>query len=616
MPGPEQDIPKEASSMVRSSWIGSLVGVLACAVLVHAQGRPSEQYVTVTEAGKPAQKCRVLKTWNDNQGNRLQQVQALDSGEIMTILDPGAGRTMPPRNAALASRLFRWGSENTPPQGTPAPPPGAVVMAAPKPRNTPTLWSWLFNTSSPRTTTAVVEAMPASSASAGANATGLASKAATPAANATGLVKTAEPPKDAPIQAVKPDTWRESWGKVQPWKAEDARTAQAASAGSDKVQPASAPVPPPSAGPSPTTPPAPPPQPLAMTGPEPCNCMLRKSRPGLLSGLFGQKDVVCSKCDKVSERQAVRVEPPLVIKETTSPPPPEQPVVTAAPQPVAAPSAVPARLAGTKQGYPTLLAHLTATAQKAQPPAPADPRLPPGLGPVHAVASPRLAAGPPVPRPSVSASAPNAFTVVLPGPSGTAQAMMGGMPGGMMQPFMLSQAGVPDGMGNAFTTAGSSRPIPADLTRSYYDPNAFHENGGMGGANRRPPIPMAYVGPTPAMMPGMVAAVPLPMAMPSPATTGQLLAQLRDSMMPSVRELAAEELSRCDWRSEPNVVHGLVQAAQADPAPAVRASCVRALGRMKANTVPVVTTVQALKADSDLRVRREAEQALPVLLAP
>jgi hypothetical protein len=53
-----------------------------------------------------------------------------------------------------------------------------------------------------------------------------------------------------------------------------------------------------------------------------------------------------------------------------------------------------------------------------------------------------------------------------------------------------------------------------------------------------------------------------------------------------------------------------VKVAKLDPAPAVRAGCVRALGKMKVNTLPVVQTVQSLKDDRDPRVRHEVEECL------
>jgi hypothetical protein len=98
------------------------------------------------------------------------------------------------------------------------------------------------------------------------------------------------------------------------------------------------------------------------------------------------------------------------------------------------------------------------------------------------------------------------------------------------------------------------------------------------------------------------------------ATLPQLQAMLRDSLYPSQREWAADRLALHDWRMEPRVLDSLLTAAREDPAPMVRAGCVRSLGKMKANTVPVVAVVQAMRGDSDPRVREEVEQTLAILL--
>ena len=78
--------------------------------------------------------------------------------------------------------------------------------------------------------------------------------------------------------------------------------------------------------------------------------------------------------------------------------------------------------------------------------------------------------------------------------------------------------------------------------------------------------------------------------------------------------MAVDQLVRCDWKRQPEVVEALTRAARTDPAAAVRAACVRGLAKMKCNTVPVVVAVTALKSDPDLRVRQEAEQALATLM--
>jgi hypothetical protein len=93
----------------------------------------------------------------------------------------------------------------------------------------------------------------------------------------------------------------------------------------------------------------------------------------------------------------------------------------------------------------------------------------------------------------------------------------------------------------------------------------------------------------------------------------QMEATLRDSLYPSQREWAAESMAAVDWRTHPQVVQALATAAKEDPAPTVRASCVRCLATMKVNTLPVITVVRGLKNDSDPRVRQEAERAWSVL---
>jgi hypothetical protein len=95
--------------------------------------------------------------------------------------------------------------------------------------------------------------------------------------------------------------------------------------------------------------------------------------------------------------------------------------------------------------------------------------------------------------------------------------------------------------------------------------------------------------------------------------TRDYLRVLKDSIYPSQREWAAEQVSACDWRKNETVVDALVAAAKEDPAATVRAGCVRCLTKMRVNTVPVVVAIQGLKADADPRVRTEVDEALYTL---
>jgi hypothetical protein len=122
-----------------------------------------------------------------------------------------------------------------------------------------------------------------------------------------------------------------------------------------------------------------------------------------------------------------------------------------------------------------------------------------------------------------------------------------------------------------------------------------------------PPLPVIVVVPK----------SPYPPALGQPApqegNTLQLLATLEDSLYPSQREIAAQKLASLDWKTNEVVLKALVQAAKEDPAATVRWTCVHVLGEMKADTVPVISVLQALKADIDVRVRNEAEQSLAAL---
>jgi hypothetical protein len=194
------------------------------------------------------------------------------------------------------------------------------------------------------------------------------------------------------------------------------------------------------------------------------------------------------------------------------------------------------------------------------------------------------------------------------------------------QPWSLDQ-GIPKGASNAFTHGGNTRPIPADFGTPQYPLNAFSAVA----VDATPVLgPCAPAG-TGAAMPAGSFPVPSGCGWSKPcaqlnvgplyhasglaedAGAPQLLAQLKESQFPSQREWAAECLSRQDWRAQPQIIAALVTAAREDPAAAVRAGCVRALGKMKANTLPVVQTVQALKSDRDPRVRQEVDEALAAL---
>ena len=131
--------------MVRSHWIGPVFGVLALTGFALGQsatplvpvlaGDAGEQIVTVQELGKPALKCKILKKWIEPDGTHGYEVQALETGEVLTIEDapasaPASAHGGPLR--AIAMRIFHSGRHGeTMPPGMPVPPPDAVVVAQP-----------------------------------------------------------------------------------------------------------------------------------------------------------------------------------------------------------------------------------------------------------------------------------------------------------------------------------------------------------------------------------------------------------------------------------------------------------------------------------------------------
>jgi hypothetical protein len=203
--------------------------------------------------------------------------------------------------------------------------------------------------------------------------------------------------------------------------------------------------------------------------------------------------------------------------------------------------------------------------------------------------------------------------------------------------------GVPEGMSNAFTTGVTSRPIPSDFGVGYAQPPGAFEPR-VGGPAPIPAIPPEFLrGLSPQMREMMEKDHQMRMAqymgqgrqqpalqpqvvlqpVPTPAPVSEavvlrqvahgLVTQLRDSKLPSERQMAADGLRRVDWKSSPEVVPALLTVAKADPAPMVRVTCIRALGQMKANTTEVVNALQQCKSDPDERVRLEAELTLAVL---
>ena len=99
--------------MVRIKWKESLLTALLCGGVAWAQQPPmapaggagNSSILTLKEAGKPDQRCRILKTRRTADGKTEYEIQDLATGEIATIVESGsptiAGATPPSTSSPL-----------------------------------------------------------------------------------------------------------------------------------------------------------------------------------------------------------------------------------------------------------------------------------------------------------------------------------------------------------------------------------------------------------------------------------------------------------------------------------------------------------------------------------
>ena len=90
----------------------------------------------------------------------------------------------------------------------------------------------------------------------------------------------------------------------------------------------------------------------------------------------------------------------------------------------------------------------------------------------------------------------------------------------------------------------------------------------------------------------------------------QPVRQLRESLLPSEREVAIETLASSDLRGSKEATSALLTAAFRDPAITVRLSAIRTLAAKLGGNPQIIGALRALKEDGDARIRAEAESAL------
>jgi hypothetical protein len=281
---------------------------------------------------------------------------------------------------------------------------------------------------------------------------------------------------------------------------------------------------------------------------------------------------------------------------------------------------------GSSQYVPVPIVTVPDYRRPPQPPAPHVPQPPEPNYVDMSNAFTNPSAAPPSPQAPPPPQAGNAFSPT-PSPVETNPAVAGafGMPvGGSPAAGMYPPPGyggprapgmVPPGMMPPGYAGMMPRGMYPQMPYGPAMPAMYQPNPGVAG---QPIQQMSYSAPVGGMGAGPQVAMATPPVnlLPAAGTAVQpaeAMATLRDSIYPSQREWSAGQLASLDWHTHGDAVQALATAAREDPAPLVRAACVRALGRMGCNSAPVLNTLQALKTDGDPRVLHEVEQALASL---
>ncbi len=133
-------------------------------------------------------------------------------------------------------------------------------------------------------------------------------------------------------------------------------------------------------------------------------------------------------------------------------------------------------------------------------------------------------------------------------------------------------------------------------------------------AGRRVPTNAELAGyQSPALPPATATATMPPAARP---TVQQQIQSLKEALGPSLREVAAMELTAGDAHRSPEVITALLQAAQTDPAPSVRTCLVRCLYQLSSEAPEVVPVLEKMQRDANNDVRQIAQLAMQQLAKP
>ncbi len=588
--------------------------------------------VLVEEPGKPALKCRVVKQWQTAEGQKATQLQAIDSGEMVTIVETTNGRGS---DAKTSAAMYRWGTSTTPPAGVPVPPGSNAVAKTdsqkpstqkeePKTTNTVTLPEVRKLIEVPQSTgTAttdvakampnapqvvadapkltpdgpglvqdVVQPIPETATAAPQTTSPTATPAVTDAPKTKMRPQPPEPPKVEPkaLPTAPPAEYKKQWSAPDP-------TAPAAEKPSTDITPPAGSVLPVNPTALPKLPEAVSSQPAATYTPvpTPSDLILGTATPSLAptKSMLGSQSAKSDPLTNPELFTAGRTEPSKVSPTGVQN---MDPLRT----PLGAGSVVAAANGGDPRYLPVPMVTVPQTRPPLPPTQPVMPAQPPQQAPETAETSYANAFTP------AQEASTNAFGVAQQQqpmmPPGYGAMPMGASYRGPMPPMPVAVAG--------------GYPMP-QMPMAYPMPQMPM---GVAQGNPMPPRqPMSMLPPVqPTAMtqaqPAVVYANPA-MDRPGMATAGtaqvqKCISTLQASISPLQRETAVNQLSTCDWRANPQIVTVLLTTAKEDPVGMVRVAAVTGLARMGIATDAVVATFTQLKTDADARVRMEAEQAL------
>ncbi len=523
-----------------------------------------ENTVTVREPGKPDAKCRIVRCRRQPNGMMAYDVQIIDSGEWMTVVETGAITAMSEAGngtciRGVSSQIYHWGRK--PPTGIDSPSQEAGGKATVNDRGAGQACATSL------CGVAALMACPGRSEALGTSLT-----------NA-------------------PSDWRQSWGGGNGCSAR-------------------------------------------------VDCNARSCQPSTVSAPMVRQ------VGYTTDGSFANVAPPNAVCAAAAPPPPMPAEVTEAPPEHHGPIMRMVRKLTGKDNAEMVVQDVP-EAPPVGPRGPSDFDLG-GVGAKSVLAAGQgldrmqfQVPGPVMPMPSTPPPLPPGYVPYSPRmPQG------GYYPG--MQGMMPSMATVQPGMGNAFS-APPAPPMPPGEANAFYVPeeekgptemvaDAGSSGSFLGRLFHRPSaqattseestgrMPAQGQMEDPAMAaavqtaPGASITLPAPghfvqQAAMSPASGVRRgpevsgdpqgsMATLRNSLMPSEREMAAESLGSTDARANPAVVSELLRSARQDPAASVRCACVRSLVKMNVNSGVAMATLQGLKSDSDPQVRATAQEAL------